>query len=165
MRDPRHRRVSPHRDVALFAEVFRRVDEQLARIPYAPFDVVRKPARAVGNRLALFENQDLKTGVDPAGARRGAQAGGHSPDHDEPHQPRFWALTNSRMSKALISRPGKKLFTASSSFVKISKIVASLVAISSSTLRLLRFSSLATPPVERTAVEHITIAPSPVLSM
>src|SRR5262249_8243219 len=86
-------------------------------------------------------------------------------DYQQPHQPCFCVLTNSRISNCLISRPGKKLFTASCSSLKISKIVVSLLATRSSTLRRFRFRSLTAPPAFERAVELMTTAPRPVLSM
>src|SRR5205823_41724 len=125
--------------------------------------IVRQPACAVRDCAALFQYQNFESGIDAPRARRRAQARGDSSDHQQPHQPYFCALTNSRISNCLISRSGKKLFTASCSSLNISKIVVSLVATRSSTLRLFRFKSLTIPPFLRNAVELTTTAPKPVL--
>src|SRR5665213_1737687 len=76
----------------------------------------------------------------------------------------FNCRTNERISNRLISRPGKKLLTASTSSSKTSKIVSILVSTSSSRFRRFRCTSFEIPPDFFRWVEHITMAPRPVLS-
>src|SRR5262245_30623730 len=165
MRNTRNRGAGAHHDVPFFAEIFGSVNDEVIGVPYPVFHVVRQPASAVGDRIALFEYNYFEVRIDAPRASCGAQAGRHSADHHQPHQPCFCVLTNSRISKRLISRPGKKLFTASCSSLKISKMVVSLVATSSSTFRRFRLSSFTVPPVFPNAVALMTTAPRPVLSM
>src|ERR1017187_10320487 len=85
MRDRDHPRVSADVDLALLAKILRRVDHQLLAPADTALHEIREAAGAIRNVGALLENHDLKTRVDAAGPRGGAEAGSHASDDHQWH--------------------------------------------------------------------------------
>src|SRR5262245_41575789 len=85
MRDRSYARSRAHLDVALFAEVVRRVDHEVASVAHAAFDVIGKSAGPIRNMGAFFEDKDFDVWVETARPRRGAESRGHASDDHELH--------------------------------------------------------------------------------
>jgi hypothetical protein len=70
-------------DVAFFAEEVSGVNNQVLRIAHLAGKVVGKPTGAIGDVPALFQNDDLKLGIQFTGAARRTHPRCHSTDNDK----------------------------------------------------------------------------------